>query len=147
MAYLQTIGYTLSCNPRFHKREISFVLPCNMMLPDVNHKRTPEHSPYNSGWCSGVVFRGLHNGRTLRTMTTSQKNSLNRSVGFRNYHSIFAVQNTVIQILLDSPLYRICYFFLFFHSLLMSSKVLPFVSGTSFHTKIAATTQMIPYSP
>ena len=35
-------------------------------------------------------------------------------------------------------------YFLFFQSLVISSRVLPFVSGTSFHTKIAATTQIIP---
>ncbi len=36
------------------------------------------------------------------------------------------------------------HFLRFFHRLVMSSSVLPFVSGTSFHTKTAATTQMMP---
>lgn len=38
-------------------------------------------------------------------------------------------------------------FLLSFHSLVMSSSVLPFVSGTSFQTNRAAATQMIPYKP
>ena len=41
----------------------------------------------------------------------------------------------------DTPTYRIHYFF---QSLFISSKVLPLVSGTIFHTKIAAITQITP---
>ena len=37
-----------------------------------------------------------------------------------------------------------CFYFFFFQRLLMSSRVLPLVSGTSFHTNSAATTQMMP---
>ena len=39
--------------------------------------------------------------------------------------------------------YYLIYLF-FFHSLLISSNVLPFVSGTQRQTKIAAATQIIP---
>ena len=35
----------------------------------------------------------------------------------------------------------------FFQSLVISSKVLPLVSGTSFHTKMAAMIQITPYKP
>lgn len=37
-----------------------------------------------------------------------------------------------------------CFYFFFFQRLLMSSRVLPLVSGTSFHTNSAAATQMMP---
>ena len=36
------------------------------------------------------------------------------------------------------------YFFRSFHKRVMSSRVLPFVSGTNFHTKIAAMMQIAP---
>ncbi len=45
---------------------------------------------------------------------------------------------------LFKPTLKQSLYLFFLQSLLMSSKVLPFVSGTQRHTKIAAATQIIP---
>lgn len=47
--------------------------------------------------------------------------------------------------LCSSAFTTITYLLSFFQSLLISSNVFPFVSGTQRHTKIAAATQIMPY--
>jgi|GEM_PF-4247296 len=70
--------------------------------------------------------------------------------GFLKLAKIKRTKNSIMQIITPTDVKSLggyLFFFYFFHNLLMSSKVFPFVSGTHFQTNMAASTHMVPYNP
>lgn len=67
-----------------------------------------------------------------------------KSPGLQTQKAVQFLSDELHSLLYSAGLKFLRTYFFFFQSLVISSSVLPFVSGTSFHTKRAAATQIIP---